>query len=73
MSKPKPSLPSRVVRGWVVVSRTGHPLPNSTSSLRSDAIAAYNGFYGGGNNVYHDDRREYGVQVVRCTITTDPR
>lgn len=60
---------SRMARGWVVVSREGHIFGDTIRRLRKEAIDAY------GNDdglSYRVDRLDCGVQVVRCTITTEP-
>lgn len=61
----KPGRTVRAWNGWVVVSRHGHLFTGTICSLRRDAIEAY-----GGSRMYAQDRRRFGVQVVRCSITT---
>lgn len=62
-------VPSRTVKAWVVVNRGGHPFVVTCALLRRDAIAAYNQHNW---SSYERDRRKFGVQVVRCFITTEP-
>lgn len=61
---------SRTGRGWVVVNREGHPFIDTIAGRRKTAIGAYNS--GVSDAAYKNDRRKFGVQVVRCTITTEP-
>lgn len=63
---------SRMVRGWVVVNANGHPFVETVCPKRRQAIAAYD-LNGSGWSTYRSDRRRYGVQVVRCSITTEPK
>lgn len=62
---------ARTVRMWCVVNAGGWPLPCTVDKRRKDAIASYNGAYGGGFNIYHNDRRRYGVQVARCIVAVE--
>lgn len=62
---------ARAVRMWCVVNGGGWPLAGTFDSRRKDAIAAYNGAYGSGSNIYHNDRRRYGVQVARCIVAVE--
>jgi hypothetical protein len=61
---------SRTVSGWVVANGDGLPFVETVSRLRHQAVFAYHEACIG---VYPDDRKRYGVQVVRCTIITEPK
>lgn len=62
--------PSRTDRGWVVVGRNGRLLMNTLRPTRARAIIAYTQTSEPAE--WKHCVRVYGVQVVRCTITTEP-
>ena len=64
--------PSRTVLGWCVVNGGGNPFLETVCPLRRQAISAYD-LNSSGFDTYKSDRRKYGVQVVRCSITTEPK
>ena len=47
----------------------GWPFTETVRALRRDAVRAYGGEDDG--TTYRGDHRRYGVQVVRCSITTE--
>lgn len=65
------NLQQRTVRAWVITNATGWPFVETVCPKRRQTIAAYN-LNGAGWSTYKEDRRKYGVQAVRCTITTAP-
>jgi hypothetical protein len=58
MSDSVNEMPSRTVRGWVVVNRNGHPFMDTIANRRRAAIDAYEA--PGGPFDYESDRRQRG-------------
>lgn len=65
----KPIIPPRTFVGWCIVGANGDPHRDTLSALRSTAILSYNQTCAVTD--YRTDRRNYGIRVVRCTITTE--
>jgi hypothetical protein len=63
---------ARTVRGWVVVSEGGWPFLDTVAPFRRLAADAYEFSCGLGES-FKADRKRFGVQVVRCSISTEPK
>lgn len=74
------AMQSRTLNAWCVVNGGGHVFLDTVERRRRDAILAYGetcssiewGTDSYAREIYKRDRRKFGVQVVRCTITTEP-
>lgn len=66
---------SRTVKAWCVTNGEGHIFTDTVRASRRSAILAYgqdhlHGVYA--REIYKRDRGRDGVQVVKCTVTTEP-